>query len=899
MDAAGLHQGVQHGEGWRRRRSGRRRPVRLLAGAERRRQHAGGRCHQRRQRRAADQRTTRATTRQQSAGAVYVYARIGRRTGRSRPTSRARTWKQATCLGFAVALSFDGNTLVASRIRRSTVPAGESTGLPTTPSRTNSGALYVFTRQARRLEPAGVHQRLEGEASDRLRLLRRPSATTATRSRSGSGDEDCLTPGIDPPGCDDDSPPLRGANIWVGAAYVFVRNGNTWSSRRSSRRPTHGRTTRSASGSALSGDGNTLAVSVVPRGQRRPRYPARRWLQPFLILDILNRWRSTGTRLKNPAPCTSTPAAAPHGRHGAYVKAANADAGDEFGSAVALSGDGTDHGGRRPWRGQRGDRHQRQSGRQLGGRFRRCVRLRVLASNDASFTLLGSDISRVRVHVRLWVQGSRSMFMGRTSNAEPRTSNMEPNLNTNGERRTQKRERYIHYAIALAIILVAEGHLSSQVRTATPLLPLKQTAYIKASNAEAYDHFACGGGNQGHSGNSIALSGDGSTMVVGAPYESSGARGVNGNQNDNSLYASGAVYIFMRQGGSWVQQAYIKASNADQSDHFGSSVALSRDGNTMVVAAPLGVERAPPASTATRPTTRSSRPALSTSSRARARTLDAAGVPQSVEHRQGRGTATMPGDGDQFGYSVAVSGDGNTVAVGAISRRQRGAAGQRQPGATIRRSPRGRVRLRRGLARRVGAAGVPQELALRGGRPVRLRGGARASTATRSCPAASTSAARHEPSTVRTTTTRTDPARCTSSRAAAAHGRSRPTSKDRGPRRPTSSGYSVAISDDGNTIAAGAGDEDCLTPGINPPGCDNDSPPRGAANIWVGAAYVFVRSGTTWTEQAFIKANNARPYNSFGVQARAERRRQHARRGRVPRGQCRPGRPCAGARSRS
>ncbi|MET0165920.1 MAG: FG-GAP repeat protein, partial [Vicinamibacterales bacterium] len=49
------------------------------------------------------------------------------------------------------------------------------------------------------------------------------------------------------------------------------------------------------------------------------------------------------------------------------------------------------------------------------------------------------------------------------------------------------------------------------------------------------------------------------------------------------------------------------------------------------------------------------------------------------------------------------------------------------------------------------------------------------------------------------------------------------------------------------------------------PGCDNDSPPRGAANIWVGAAYVFVRSGTTWTEQAFIKANNPRPYNSFGV----------------------------------
>jgi hypothetical protein len=78
-------------------------------------------------------------------------------------------------------------------------------------------------------------------------------------------------------------------------------------------------------------------------------------------------------------------------------------------------------------------------------------------------------------------------------------------------------------------------------------------------------------------------------------------------------------------------------------------------------------------------------------------------------------------------------------------------------------------------------------------------------------------------------------------------------------------GYAVAMSDDGNTIAAGAGDEDCLTPGVNPPGCDNDSPPRGAANIWVGAAYVFVRSGGAWREEAFLKATNARPYSSFGV----------------------------------
>jgi hypothetical protein len=78
-------------------------------------------------------------------------------------------------------------------------------------------------------------------------------------------------------------------------------------------------------------------------------------------------------------------------------------------------------------------------------------------------------------------------------------------------------------------------------------------------------------------------------------------------------------------------------------------------------------------------------------------------------------------------------------------------------------------------------------------------------------------------------------------------------------------GYSVAISDDGNTIASGLGDEDCLTPGVNPPGCAHDSMPRIGGNVWVGAAYVFVRAGETWAEEAFIKASNPRPYNSFGV----------------------------------
>jgi hypothetical protein len=71
----------------------------------------------------------------------------------------------------------------------------------------------------------------------------------------------------------------------------------------------------------------------------------------------------------------------------------------------------------------------------------------------------------------------------------------------------------------------------------------------------------------------------------------------------------------------------------------------------------------------------------------------------------------------------------------------------------------------------------------------------------------------------------------------------------------------VAISHDGNTIAAGTADEDCLSAGINPPGCDNDR----EKNTSAGAAYAWVRNGSEWTEQVFFKASNPSPEDWFGV----------------------------------
>ncbi|HEX4975338.1 MAG TPA: hypothetical protein VFV48_05595, partial [Pseudomonadales bacterium] len=102
-----------------------------------------------------------------------------------------------------------------------------------------------------------------------------------------------------------------------------------------------------------------------------------------------------------------------------------------------------------------------------------------------------------------------------------------------------------------------------------------QQAYLKASNVESEDYFS----------SALALSADGKTLAVGASLEDSDATAINGDQSDNSLDHSGAVYVFGREAEGWLQQAYVKASNTGAGDGFGVSVALSGDGFTLAVGA--------------------------------------------------------------------------------------------------------------------------------------------------------------------------------------------------------------------------------------------------------------------------------------------------------------------------
>lgn len=157
-----------------------------------------------------------------------------------------------------------------------------------------------------------------------------------------------------------------------------------------------------------------------------------------------------------------------------------------------------------------------------------------------------------------------------------------------------------------------------------------QQAYIKASNTGSDDWF----------GFSVALSADGDTLAVGAPWESSNATGINGDEADNSANGSGAVYLFEFSGGVWAQQAYVKSDSTSAGDEFGSAVALSDDGNRLAVGSP------------------------GQDSRIGAVHLFARD--NGIWNQQTCLIAPNPDKGDDFGVSLSFSGDGGTLAVGAF-----------------------------------------------------------------------------------------------------------------------------------------------------------------------------------------------------------------------------------------
>ncbi|MDX1959316.1 MAG: hypothetical protein SFU98_12125 [Leptospiraceae bacterium] len=180
-------------------------------------------------------------------------------------------------------------------------------------------------------------------------------------------------------------------------------------------------------------------------------------------------------------------------------------------------------------------------------------------------------------------------------------------------------------------------------------------AYLKAPNAEGVNP------NGDNFGVSVSISGD--TIVVGAANEDSLQTTItNGTlvqANDLGTANAGAAYVFRRNGTTWTNEAYLKASNANVSDVFGYSVAIS--GDTIVVSATLEDSNQ---TTITNGTTASSDNTSPDSGAAYVfrRNGNIWAQEAYLKAPNAEGFAVNPGDG--FGDSVAISND--TIVVGAF-----------------------------------------------------------------------------------------------------------------------------------------------------------------------------------------------------------------------------------------
>jgi hypothetical protein len=293
-----------------------------------------------------------------------------------------------------------------------------------------------------------------------------------------------------------------------------------------------------------------------------------------------------------------------------------------------------------------------------------------------------------------------------------------------------------------------------------------QQAYIKASNTGAGDFF----------GRQVSLSADGNTLAVGAVGEDSNTTGVNGNQFDNSSQYSGAVYVYSRLAGAWSQQAYIKASNTEINDSFGFSVSLSGDGNTLAVGANAEDSATNGVNGNEADNTASNAGAVYVFSRS-------AGVWSQQAYIKAFNTETL----DFFGGSVGLSGDGNTLAVGAYgeSSNATGVNGNTADNS----------------AGSSGAVYVYNRLAGIWSQQAYIKA-------------------------------------------------SNTGSGD-------NFGRYLALSRSGNILAVGATGEDSNATGVNGNEADNSA-------INAGAAYVFKKNGTVWLQQAYNKASNTDGGDLFG-----------------------------------
>ena len=359
----------------------------------------------------------------------------------------------------------------------------------------------------------------------------------------------------------------------------------------------------------LSGDGNTLAVGA----------------------DLEDSAATGVNGAQNNNSATNSGAVYVFRRNGgmwsqqAYIKASNTDTGDQFGLNVSLSGNGNtlavgairEDSASTGINGVQNNSSATDSGAVYVFRFSNGLwsqQAYIKASNPEAFALFGRESS-------LSHDGNTLAVGALFEDGSSTGINGIPSTNTS-----------VQDSGAAYIFRFNNGVWS-------------QHAYIKASNSGAGDVF----------GFPVRLNDDGNTLAVGAVREDGSATGVNGMQDDG-FNDSGAVYVFRFSTGSstWSQQAYIKASHLGVGQ-FGFALSLSTDGNTLAVGA-----------------SREDGSATGVNGVHDNNTTDTGAAyvfrfNNGIWSQQAYIKASNTGLNDQFGVSVSLSADGNTLAVGALN----------------------------------------------------------------------------------------------------------------------------------------------------------------------------------------------------------------------------------------
>jgi hypothetical protein len=149
-----------------------------------------------------------------------------------------------------------------------------------------------------------------------------------------------------------------------------------------------------------------------------------------------------------------------------------------------------------------------------------------------------------------------------------------------------------------------------------------ESSLVVSSDIDVFDGF----------GTSVSVSGDGNTAVIGTPYTVA-----------NNVSNGGSVYIFVRSGNTWTQQAKLTSLDVANNDYLGISVSVSHDGNTFIT----GAYQEDP---------------NSTTDGGSAYVFTRSGTTWT---QQAKLVSSDVESNDQFGLSVSISGDGDTAIVGA------------------------------------------------------------------------------------------------------------------------------------------------------------------------------------------------------------------------------------------